>query len=95
MSTGAADDSWPILTSTTRNGHTAGITYPSQRGQEDVIRSAYRNAGNLDFQSTGYFECHGTGTAVGDVVEVAAIGRLFAEGRKVDPLLIGSVRCQL
>ena len=41
---------------------------------------------------TGYVECHGTGTPVGDPLEMAAIGRVFAPGRAPsDPLLVGSV----
>lgn len=40
---------------------------------------------------TGYFECHGTGTPVGDPVEVPAIGSVFAASRLREPVLIGSV----
>ncbi|KAI1773027.1 beta-ketoacyl synthase domain-containing protein [Hypoxylon cercidicola] len=75
------------------NGRTGGITRPSARGQEVVIREAYRNAGGLAFQDTSYFECHGTGTYVGDPIEVAAVGSVFASGRSPDdPLLVGSVK---
>jgi acyl transferase domain-containing protein len=35
---------------------------------------------------------HGTGTLVGDPLEVSAIGRLFSAGRQKDKLLIGAVR---
>ncbi|KAK3484769.1 uncharacterized protein B0T23DRAFT_54184 [Neurospora hispaniola] len=75
------------------NGRTGGITRPSANGQETVIREAYRNAGNLPFRDTSYFECHGTGTYVGDPIEVAALGRVFAPERSSDdPLLVGSVK---
>ena len=75
------------------NGRTGGITRPSAMGQETVIREAYRNAGDLPFTDTTYFECHGTGTYVGDPIEVAAVGRVFAPEREVEnPLLIGSVK---
>jgi acyl transferase domain-containing protein len=75
------------------NGRTGGITRPSAKGQETVIREAYRNAGGLPFQDTSYFECHGTGTYVGDPIETAAVGSVFAEFRTDDdPLLIGSVK---
>lgn len=72
------------------NGRTAGISHPSVEGQEALIRQVYRTAG-LPTDQTGYFECHGTGTPVGDPVEVTAIGRVFAEERIHEPLLIGSV----
>ena len=43
-----------------------------------------------------YFECHGTGTYVGDPIEVAAVGRVFAPERSAeDPLLIGSVKSNI
>lgn len=77
------------------NGKTGGITRPSSSGQESVIRHAYERA-CLDVSLTSYFECHGTGTAVGDPLEVAAIGRVFADSRSLDdPLLIGSVHIDL
>lgn len=75
-----------------RNGRTSGITHPDPDGQESVIRRAYERAGNLDPALTSYFECHGTGTPVGDPLEVEAVGRVFAKARTVErPLLIGSV----
>ncbi|KAI1121201.1 hypothetical protein F5Y10DRAFT_288746 [Nemania abortiva] len=75
------------------NGRTGGITRPSPAGQEAVIREAYRNAGNLPFTDTSYFECHGTGTYVGDPLEVAAVGNVFAGERPAgSPLLVGSVK---
>ena len=77
------------------NGKTGGISHPSPEGQEAVMRRAYEAAGGLDPDLTGYFECHGTGTAVGDPLEVSAIGRLFAAGRETEPLLIGSIKPSL
>lgn len=74
------------------NGKTSGISHPSAEGQEAVIQQAYKNAGHLNVNETGYFECHGTGTPVGDPIEVSAIGNVFAQGRSLEePLLIGSV----
>ncbi|KAI1771743.1 polyketide synthase [Hypoxylon cercidicola] len=72
------------------SGKTSGISLPSGRLQEVVIRKAYENAG-LDFAGTDYVECHGTGTPVGDPIEVDAIGRCFSP-REGPPLLIGSVK---
>ncbi|RMZ82570.1 hypothetical protein DV738_g1477, partial [Chaetothyriales sp. CBS 135597] len=77
------------------NGKTGGITHPDPDGQEKVIRRAYQRAG-LDPALTAYFECHGTGTPVGDPLEVEAVGRVFATKTTAQrPLLIGSVKSNL
>ncbi|KAL4922406.1 hypothetical protein BDW62DRAFT_197082 [Aspergillus aurantiobrunneus] len=96
----AVEDGDPIravirATSANANGRTGGVTHPSPDGQEAVIRRAYERVG-LDPSLTGYFECHGTGTAVGDPVEVSAIGRVFESHKSKDaPLLIGSIKTNL
>lgn len=86
-------------TAVNANGRTGGITRPSAPGQADVIRKAYQNAGNLPFADTHVFECHGTGTPVGDPLEVAAVGDVFASSRKSDApedrMLIGSIKPNL
>ncbi len=78
-----------------RNGKVpaVGITHPNLEGQADVIRHAYRRGGDLDPRLTGYFECHGTGTAVGDPLEVHAVAKAMNENRLPgqEPLLIGAV----
>ncbi|KAJ8130860.1 hypothetical protein O1611_g2768 [Lasiodiplodia mahajangana] len=97
----AVADNLPIRalirgTAINSNGRTGGITRPSANGQELVIREAYRNAGGIPFKDTSYFECHGTGTYVGDPIEVAAVGSVFAADRTTDdPLLIGSVKSNI
>lgn len=85
-------------TAVNANGRTGGITRPSASGQEDVIRKAYENAGDLQFSDTTYFECHGTGTQAGDPLEVSAVGNVFAASRSDslgDRLLIGSIKPNL
>lgn len=77
------------------NGKGLGITHPSTVGQEAVIRQAYAKAG-LDFTETAYVECHGTGTPVGDPIEVSAIGNVFACGRTPEnPLLLSAIKSQI
>ncbi|KAI1768083.1 hypothetical protein GGR53DRAFT_518100 [Hypoxylon sp. FL1150] len=69
-----------------------GITHPSIKGQERVVRMAYEKA-NLDPNLTVYAELHGTGTPVGDPIEVNAISRALNDTRPSDnPLLIGAVK---
>ncbi|CAJ2505535.1 Uu.00g129290.m01.CDS01 [Anthostomella pinea] len=75
-----------------------GITYPNREGQADVIGQAYRRGGNLDPRLTGYFECHGTGTAIGDPIEVNAVSIAMNKERSPeehDPLWIGAVKTNI
>ncbi|KAK6514428.1 hypothetical protein TWF506_008821 [Arthrobotrys conoides] len=72
------------------NGKTQGITLPSAEHQERVIRKAYAKAG-LTIDDTTYVECHGTGTPVGDPIEVDAVSRVFNRSGRI-PLRIGSVK---
>lgn len=82
-----------------RNGKVpaVGITYPNCKGQENVISHAYRRGGDLDPRLTGYFECHGTGTPVGDPIEVNAVANAMNKQRKreEDPHWIGAVGLKL
>ncbi|KAI3322930.1 thiolase-like protein [Xylariaceae sp. AK1471] len=82
-------------TAVNANGRTGGITHPSELGQETVIRKAYAN-GDLPLDHTTYFECHGTGTPVGDPIEISAIGNTFSAYRTVEePLFVGSVKTNI
>ncbi|KAF9728924.1 Type I Iterative PKS [Paraphaeosphaeria minitans] len=75
------------------NGKTAGISLPSADGQEAVIRKAMHKA-SLSPNDITYVECHGTGTKVGDAIEVEALNRVFQ--RPLDrPLFIGSVKSNI
>lgn len=66
--------------------------HPGLEGQIDVILSAYKHA-NLSPDQTTYVECHGTGTPVGDRVEVEAVHRAMgASESRMSPVLIGSIK---
>ncbi|KAK8102439.1 KR domain-containing protein [Apiospora sp. TS-2023a] len=71
-----------------------GITHPNLEGQVQVIRHAYQRGGDLDPRLTGFFECHGTGTGIGDPLEVHAVAQAMnvkgAQG--IEPLWIGAVK---
>ncbi|KAK9777740.1 hypothetical protein SCAR479_05423 [Seiridium cardinale] len=89
------DRIWAVIrgSATNDNGRTPGIAQPSAALQEAVIRKAYSAAG-LDFSDTDYVECHGTGTAIGDPIEVDAIASCFCP-REGLPLMLGSVKTSL
>ncbi|OIW31083.1 putative polyketide synthase [Coniochaeta ligniaria NRRL 30616] len=75
-----------------------GITHPNREGQADVIAQAYKRGGDLDPRLTGYFECHGTGTAIGDPLEVHAVSVAMNKERdpaEDDPLWIGAVKTNI
>lgn len=55
-----------------------GFTAPSREGQAEVIAAAQNLAG-IDPEEIGYLEMHGTGTALGDPIEVAALTNVFRE----------------
>jgi acyl transferase domain-containing protein len=54
----------------------AGFTAPSVTGQAEVISEALANAG-VDADSIGFVEAHGTATALGDPIEIAALTKAF------------------
>jgi len=85
-----------ILGSAVNNdGMSHGLSAPSPKAQELVLRSAYRNAG-VDPRNVFYVEAHGSGTKVGDPIEASAIGAVFGDGRAMDrPLRVGSVKTNI
>ncbi|PQE06756.1 polyketide synthase protein [Rutstroemia sp. NJR-2017a BBW] len=78
-----------------QDGRTPTLTQPSSEAQEALIRRVYAQAG-LGLEDTRYFEAHGTGTSVGDPIEVSAVGKVFAAHRtREEPLLVGSVKANI
>ncbi|MGL4308965.1 MAG: SDR family NAD(P)-dependent oxidoreductase, partial [Paracoccaceae bacterium] len=73
-------------------GRGAGMTVPSPAAQAKVIRRAHEAAGTLDRVS--YIEAHGTGTALGDPIEVEGIRQAFAGSGQTDCAL-GSVKSNI
>ena len=70
-----------------------GITHPSIKSQVDLYSEACRLAG-VEPSDVAFIEMHGTGTAVNEVNEVAALDAVFCSGdtRDMKPLLVGSVK---
>ena len=63
-----------------QDGASSGLTAPNGPAQEAVIRAALAQGG-IEPHLVSYIETHGTGTALGDPIEVQALGRVFAPGR--------------
>ena len=78
-----------------QDGRSGGLTAPNGPAQEAVIRAALA-AANLPPAAIGYVETHGTGTPLGDPIEVGALGAVFSAERDPGrPLMIGSVKTNI
>lgn len=62
------------------DGFSSGFTVPSKLAQEAVIKSALAKAG-LSADKVGYVETHGTGTSLGDPIEVRALASVYGANR--------------
>src|SRR5205085_7979218 len=72
-----------------------GYTAPGVDGQTDLIRRAQLVA-EVDPETISYIEAHGTGTALGDPVEIGALTRAFrASTEKVGFCAVGSVKTNI
>ncbi|WP_338785107.1 beta-ketoacyl synthase N-terminal-like domain-containing protein [Streptomyces sp. DG1A-41] len=77
------------------DGDRTALTAPSEAAQREVLAVACREAGTTP-ADVHYVELHGTGTALGDPVEAAALGGVLGDGRPGDrPLLVGSVKTNI
>jgi len=81
-----------VGTAVNQDGHTPAVTAPNGRAQERVIRSALARVG-VSPSEIGYLEAHGTGTPVGDPIEMSAITNVYGPGRTPEKkLYVGSVK---
>ncbi|MEG5135849.1 MULTISPECIES: type I polyketide synthase [unclassified Microcoleus] len=76
------------------NGMTNGLTAPSRHYQEAAIRQALLNAG-VQPAEISYVEVQGTGTALGDAMEVKALQAVLTPGREDRPCWLGSVKTNI
>ncbi|KUL36097.1 beta-ketoacyl synthase [Streptomyces sp. NRRL F-4489] len=74
---------------TANDGTVQGGLHPQEAGQLRALRRAYRDAG-LPPDAVDYLEAHGTGTPVGDPVELAALRAL--RGERAAPAYVGAVK---
>jgi len=80
-------------TGVNQDGRTDGITVPNPNSQRTLIEKVIRES-SLESKDIRYFEAHGTGTAVGDPIEAAAIGSVLKDDRD-EPCPIGSVKANI
>jgi polyketide synthase PksM/rhizoxin synthesis polyketide synthase/nonribosomal peptide synthetase RhiB len=76
-------------------GKTSGYTVPNPHAQAEVVESALRQAG-VAAAAVGYVECHGTGTNLGDPIEIAGLSDAFRRaGHAGRSCAIGSVKSNI
>ena len=91
------DRIWGVIRGAAVNhgGASVGLTVPHEPALEQVIESALSQAG-IPAAEVDYLEAHGTGTAVGDPIEINAVASVYGKNRQPDrPLLVGSVKTNL
>jgi len=72
-----------------------GFTAPSREGQAEVIAAAQNLAG-VNPEDIGYIETHGTGTSLGDPIEISALTNVFGQStQKKSFCAIGSVKSNI
>jgi 8-amino-7-oxononanoate synthase len=82
-------------TAVNQDGLTNGLSAPNPKAQEAVLREAYRQAGKAP-HTVDYIEAHGTGTKLGDAVELQALGAVIGKNRlQGDYCAIGSVKTNI
>ncbi|MET1255422.1 SDR family NAD(P)-dependent oxidoreductase [Aliikangiella maris] len=77
------------------SGKTNGYTVPSPQAQAQVITKALNDA-RLSVDDIDYIEAHGTGTPLGDPIEIAALNQVFANrSPQIAQCRIGSVKSNI
>ncbi|MEM9457628.1 MAG: amino acid adenylation domain-containing protein [Myxococcota bacterium] len=78
-----------------QDGPASGITVPNGLAQQQVIRAALADGG-LEPNAVGYIEAHGTGTSLGDPIEVRSLAAVYGHERAADdPLRLGSIKTNM
>ena len=91
------DRIWAVIRGAAVNhgGASSGLTVPHTPALVQVIEAALSQAG-IPPSEVDYLEAHGTGTAVGDPIEIDAVADVYGRGRDADrPLLVASVKTNI
>lgn len=79
----------------THDGTSGGLTVPNGLSQQRALEKALSDAA-VKALEVSYIEAHGTGTSLGDPIELTALANVYGAGRDGDnPLTIGSVKTNI
>lgn len=76
-----------------QDGKSQGITAPNELAQEKVLRAALEDA-RVKPDEVSYIEAHGTGTPLGDPIELAALNTVYGVERP-EKLVVGSIKTNM
>jgi malonyl CoA-acyl carrier protein transacylase len=76
------------------DGPSSAFTVPNGKAQAAVIRAALENGG-VDPGQVSCIEAHGTGTPLGDPIEVQALAEVLGERDETQPIYLGSVKTNI
>ncbi|MEO1560172.1 MAG: polyketide synthase, partial [Cyanobacteria bacterium J06632_19] len=77
------------------DGPSSGLTVPNKLAQETLIQQALETA-KVEASEVSYIEAHGTGTSLGDPIEIRALAKVFQKSHSPEnPLMVGSVKTNI
>ncbi|MEV6823974.1 SDR family NAD(P)-dependent oxidoreductase [Amycolatopsis sp. NPDC051102] len=77
-----------------QDGRSNGLTAPNRGAQVDVLRRALADAGAAP-ADVDFLEAHGSGTPLGDEIELGALGDVFGSRPADRPLTVGAVKTNI
>jgi acyl transferase domain-containing protein/NADPH:quinone reductase-like Zn-dependent oxidoreductase/acyl carrier protein len=77
-----------------QDGRTSVLTAPSGLAQQAVVRAALANGG-IGPEQISYIETHGTGTALGDPIEVEALAAVICDRPASERVVLGAVKTNI
>ena len=82
-----------LATNVMSDGTSASITAPNGSAQEELINRTVKKSG-ISASSVDYIEAHGTGTVLGDPIEVESLADVLNESRN-ESVIVGSVKANI
>lgn len=90
------DSIWAVIrgSAVNQDGASGGLTIPSGPSQQTLINTALTAAG-VKPEQVGYIETHGTGTPLGDPIEMRALAASYGKNSDQQPIYVASVKTNL
>ncbi len=90
------DNIYALIRGSAQNhgGRSQSLTAPSTKSQTALLKKAYKNA-HIDVSTIGYIEAHGTGTSLGDPIEIDGLKQAFSGDPLIGHCALGSVKTNI